>query len=56
MARWMSRWKGEWMQWINNADILGVIRVVRKTNSSCYGIKNKLDFFSNPRMTLKKHG
>lgn len=27
-----------------NADILGVIRVVRKTNSSCYCIKNKLDF------------
>lgn len=52
----MSRWKGEWMQRIKNADILGVIRVVRKTNSSCYCIKNKLDFFLNPRTTLKKHG
>lgn len=49
----MSRWNGERMQWINNADISGVMRVVRKTNSSCYCIKNKLDFFSNPRTTLK---
>lgn len=40
--------------WIKNADFFGVIRVVRKANSSCYCVKNKLDLFSNPRITLKK--